>query len=159
MNYSTTHTRDCEKSWDARFAYERKKKNCVTGELFIQGMTCSGVWHVKQDSGSLCGILDFREVLSECCRFRNLLDMGVIESNRFSEYPHEGNIMALMVPWITQVGNHRNQLIMGRGRWTKSIMSHIKYDGRCYGTAVFFNVVTVPDIATSVYKEKPLLLR
>jgi hypothetical protein len=79
-------------------------------------MTCSVVRHVKQDAGSLSGIFDFREVLFECCRFRKLLDMSVIESNPLSEYQEEGNTRALIVPWIIQVGDHRNQLIMGRGR-------------------------------------------
>jgi hypothetical protein len=33
-------------------------------------------------------------------------------------------------------------------------MSHIKCDGKSYGTAAFFDMVTVPDIATNVYEEK-----
>jgi hypothetical protein len=37
----------------------------------------------------------------------------------------------------------------------ENILSHIKYDRKCYGTAVFFGVITVPDIATKVYEEKP----
>jgi hypothetical protein len=111
---------------------------------------------VKQAAGRLSGILDFREVLFACCRLRNLLDMGVTQSNPFSEYREEDNIMALIVPWITWVGDCRNQLIMGRGRWTKSIMSHIKYDRKCYGMAVSFDMVTVPEIETKVYEEKLL---
>jgi hypothetical protein len=63
--------------------------------------------------------------------------------------------MALIVPRISQVGDYRNQSIMGTGRWTKSILSQITYDRKCYGTAVFFDMVTVPDIATKVYEEKP----
>jgi hypothetical protein len=80
--------------------------------------------------------------------------MGVTESNALSECPMDVNIIALIVPWITQVGDQRNHLIMGRGRWTKSILSHMKYDRKCYVTAVFFGMITVPDIATNVYEEK-----
>jgi hypothetical protein len=30
----------------------------------------------------------------------------------------------------------------------------MKYDRKSYGTAVFFDMVTVPDIATKVYEKK-----
>jgi hypothetical protein len=79
-------------------------------------MTCSIVWHLEQDAGSLSGTLYFREVVIEGSRFSNLLDIGVIESNPLSKYTEQGIIMALIVPRITQVGDYRNQLIMGRGR-------------------------------------------
>jgi hypothetical protein len=46
-------------------------------------------------------------------------------------------------------------LIMGTGRWTKGMLSHIKYERKCDGMAVFFDMATAPDIATNVSEEKP----
>jgi hypothetical protein len=52
-------------------------------------------------------------------------------------------------------GRSQEPVDNGKGQVDESILSHIKYDLKCYGTAVSFDMVTVPDIATKVHEEKP----
>jgi hypothetical protein len=51
---------------------------------------------------------------------------------------------------ITQVGDGSSGLILARGASVQCTFGHIKEDGKCNTTGVFFDMVTVPDVATKI---------